>query len=361
MIVITTSGALAFGALVMLFLSTVIAPRLAAHSIRGRLTGTVSTFTVPSVAHSPSDEQFADFLEHWSRSCTAGASIRSGLLATLDSFPHFQGALADVIHRARRGGALTNIEYTALPTMWRRTIHLAAATHSPTVMLREARRLRQVAVHHREAHTQLATAQTTVRVLSWAPVALSCAMFALSGSARSFMLGTPAGLALLASGLLLQVVGRVWVSRLFTAPPRSDDARLIETLAAALAAGLTVAEAIAHLPQWHDDMKAGAAASRLDSGLHEALDELRSVSPDVTAAIDLLENAAHDGLPLAARLDEFADDLRNRRAESYRAHIRTMSVKANIPLVVCVLPSFVLLAMAPLAAILLSPLGSVIP
>jgi tight adherence protein C len=66
-----------------------------------------------------------------------------------------------------------------------------------------------------------------------------------------------------------------------------------------------------------------------------------------TAFVDALATADRYGLPLGPVLDRLADDIRGERRRRAERHARTLPVKLAFPLVVCTLPSFVLLAIVP--------------
>ena len=332
-------------------------PRLDARTIRRRLNG--QSHTNEHVAEAlPSDEEFADFLDQWSRSCTAGSSMRAAFVATIDQFPQFRRPFHGITHLVHFGASLNALDAHEIPAAWRATIQLADATHSPKVLSREAQNIRDRASNKREMRTVLTTARASLSVLSWSPIVIAALLLLASHSARSFMFGSRVGLVLGLVGVGLHSLGRAWMTRLFVQPTESLDIHLIESFATTLSAGYGVAQAVALLPQWSSNDMVQRAADRLPFGLREALHELRGISPDTSSAVDLIESATRDGLPVAETLHEYAGDLRARRSEEYRAHIRAMSVKANIPLVVCVLPSFILLALAPLVAVIMSPLGT---
>ena len=285
--------------------------------------------------------------------------MRAAFVATIDQYPQFHRLFHVITHLVHRGAPLNALDTHEIPAAWRATIQLADATHSPKVLSREAQNIRHRASNKREMRTVLATARASLHMLSWSPIVLAALLLLASQSARSFMFGSRVGLVLGLVGVGLHLLGRAWMSRLFIEPSESLDIHLIESLATTLSAGYGVAQAIALLPQWSSNDMVHRAADRLPFGLREALHELRGISPDTTSAVDLIESATRDGLPVAGVLNEYSDNLRTRRSEEYRAHIRAMSVKANIPLVVCVLPSFILLALAPLVAVIMSPLGAV--
>lgn len=62
------------------------------------------------------------------------------------------------------------------------------------------------------------------------------------------------------------------------------------------------------------------------------------------------------GLPLAPVLERLADEARQRRRRQADALARQLPVRLSLPLVLCTLPSFVLLAVAPLLLAALSSL-----
>ena len=68
---------------------------------------------------------------------------------------------------------------------------------------------------------------------------------------------------------------------------------------------------------------------------------------DATVFVDALATADRYGLPLAPVLDRLADDIRAERRRGAERQARTLPVKLAFPLVICTLPSFVLLAIVP--------------
>ena len=94
----------------------------------------------------------------------------------------------------------------------------------------------------------------------------------------------------------------------------------------------------------------GAVGQRLQrgAGLADALGELvvtcgRCALPLVTA----MSAAVRDGLPLTPVLDRLGDEANASRRRQGEAAARRLPVRLSFPLVVCTLPSFVLLSVAP--------------
>lgn len=344
-------GFVAMTGLVSLLLLSTVVPRLAARAALGRFHPVHGS---PQNEHqpAPSDTRWAEFLEHWSRTCTSGSSLHSGFVQTLQHFPDLETLLAEVSFGLRSGNTLVDIESPHLPLHWRRLLHLVGRTHRIALLAREAERLRRLESERLEIAAQLAALNTSMSMLVWAPIYVSGFVLFVGSSARSFMLGSPIGLSILATGIALQVIGRKWVARMLTPESNRKDTEVIDDIASSLEAGFTIHQSLT-LASPRIDMNAGTP------GTGELLAGLRRQFPHLEPAFDLLASSSQHGLPLADRLNEYASTLRSRRTEEARAHIRRMSVKANVPLVVCILPSFLLLTFAPIVATIITPLGSI--
>jgi tight adherence protein C len=72
-----------------------------------------------------------------------------------------------------------------------------------------------------------------------------------------------------------------------------------------------------------------------------------SSDPHVSALGGALLSAYRVGVPVAGRLRLFASDLREQRRLAFEAETRKAPVMMVLPLVLCILPSFLLLALGP--------------
>ncbi|CAN5651161.1 hypothetical protein BH10ACT2_BH10ACT2_02380 [soil metagenome] len=72
------------------------------------------------------------------------------------------------------------------------------------------------------------------------------------------------------------------------------------------------------------------------------------LGPQAAPLADSLIAADRYGLPLAPVLDRLADEARQHRRRLADANARQLPVRLSLPLVLCTLPSFVLLAVVPL-------------
>lgn len=95
----------------------------------------------------------------------------------------------------------------------------------------------------------------------------------------------------------------------------------------------------------------GAVSRRLDLGadLSSAILALdRRDQRRMVKVIDVLRRAEVDGVALATHLDILVRDLRRERAVALDVAAQRLTVSLLFPLVVCILPAFVLLAVVPL-------------
>ena len=127
----------------------------------------------------------------------------------------------------------------------------------------------------------------------------------------------------------------------------------IELLVLCVHAGRSPTQAVVELarrapPALRDAFAAVERQLHRGRGLADALDELTRVAgPAARELASSIAMADRDGLPLAPVLDRLAAEARAERRRLGQAEARRLPVRLSFPLVVCTLPSFVLLAIAP--------------
>lgn len=142
---------------------------------------------------------------------------------------------------------------------------------------------------------------------------------------------------------------------------------LIELVVLGVRAGLAPATAIAAARRFADPRLADdidAVVHRLQRGdrLADALRALPDrLGPDAAGFADTLATADRYGLPIGPVLDRLAVDVRDARRRVADRRARTLPVRLSFPLVVCTLPSFVLLAVAPAVLGALATLRDSVP
>jgi len=138
--------------------------------------------------------------------------------------------------------------------------------------------------------------------------------------------------------------------------PQPSTPEVIERLALAVAGGDPAALAVRRAmtdppPGW--ERLAADTLSALDRGhrLSEVLTTWRQApGRDLGDVVDVLMAAERDGGPLAPVLDQLAGEARAQRRRDAQADARRLPVRLAAPLVLCTLPSFVLLGIVPLVA-----------
>ena len=141
----------------------------------------------------------------------------------------------------------------------------------------------------------------------------------------------------------------------------------IELLVLAIRSGLTPTAAIETVATQVPEPLTTTFAElshRLHRGqrLADALDVFSErLGPVAAGFADALATADRYGLPIGPVLDRLATDVRTDRRRLAERHARTLPVKLSFPLVVCTLPSFVLLAIVPAVMGALSTLRGELP
>jgi tight adherence protein C len=119
-------------------------------------------------------------------------------------------------------------------------------------------------------------------------------------------------------------------------------------------AGLSVRAAVRHAATWVDDpyrsifvesLRRAEAGETFAGALDAAAQELDPVAHPL---IGLFVAAEADGGAVLAGLGRVSDEARHRRRTAAEARARRLPVTMLLPLVLCVLPAFGLLAVAPL-------------
>jgi tight adherence protein B len=159
------------------------------------------------------------------------------------------------------------------------------------------------------------------------------------------------GVALLAGGVTLAIGGVVAIERLVPDPPREDGAALVaDAVAGALRAGVGLGAALeavaAHAP--NDvavPLRRALRMAHLGGSWTRALAGVGDQSLGELAGV--IESAERFGLPSADALEEHAQRVRSARLRAYESTLRRAPVVMVVPLTLFVLPSFVLLGIAP--------------
>jgi hypothetical protein len=176
---------------------------------------------------------------------------------------------------------------------------------------------------------------------------------------------TPVVVVSLCIGFFVNRLGWRWISSLISravGDEPDDIGELTEHLCVSLRAGLSMTQAC---ERWHAVSILGSlVADLINSGLplEEALIPLATTHHITGKNLGhTIVEAERDGLPIIETVARLASDHRIERRRHVDTRIRQLPTRLSLPLVLCVLPSFLLLSVAPLVLASLSQLSLSLP
>ena len=208
------------------------------------------------------------------------------------------------------------------------------------------------AAEGRLAATESAIAAASGARLSGRMVAsLPFVLLLLSPASRAPLFDA-GGLALLAAGIGLGVVGLLWMGRLVPRPEAlADPCSALASLVAAVceagaspSAALEVMAGCVGVPLGEELGRARRLAA-LGASWPEAL--RRSDGDGLGELAAVIERATSSGSPVGAPLRSLAASRRRKGERDFEARLRRAPVLMVVPLTLCVLPSFTLLGLGP--------------
>jgi tight adherence protein B len=216
--------------------------------------------------------------------------------------------------------------------------HVAAEAGAPLAPTLQgfASSLRALGQVQRDITTALAAPAATATMVGALPVVGILFGLALGFDSLRVLFTTPQGLACLLTGIVLMVVARVWNRRLVQ---RARPSSIVPGLALDLMA-------IA--------VSGGASIDRAREAVEAALDRCGLSGGSVEEVDEVLDLSARAGVPAAALLRSAADESRRSARSDGERRAATLSVTLMLPLGLCVLPSFMLLAVAPMLVAVIS-------
>lgn len=158
----------------------------------------------------------------------------------------------------------------------------------------------------------------------------------------------PRGLLAVVVGLILAAAGSRWIARLLPEPHRRPYSSWVAPLVAAgLRAGASLPSLLCLCAAILDDAGLTRAARRafLGGSWSEAL--LASHDEELIALGRVIRRAESLGAPLADQIEVHIEERTAAADADHEGMIRSAPVRMAVPLVLCVLPSFILLGLAP--------------
>jgi tight adherence protein B len=226
-------------------------------------------------------------------------------------------------------------EWSGLAVAWR--IATEAGAPLAPALLRYATSLRALAEAEREAQIAIAGPQASSRlVLALPPVGMVCGGILGFDTLGTLFTTTP-GFVCLVAGVGLMIFGAAWTRALVRAAEPSD-----------------------HAPGLAFDLMGIAMAGGT------SLDRARAlVAPHVSSMVPLdevLDLSRRAGVPAASLLVAEAEEARRDAVAFAKTSAAHLGVRLMLPLGICVLPAFMVLAVAPLLiAVISSTVGEIVP
>lgn len=317
---------------------------------------------------------FAALCESLARTTRSGAAPHDALLASLQRHP-FQhpcwlALLDDVTAMRSCESALATARESAQPhsnDAQCLSLLQSAIVHGnfvPSALDHASSVLRDRAACSAELAVAASQAQLSARLLSMLPFVLLGGAIMVSSQFRS-SLWSPIVLFPLFLGCVLNRIGWRWISSLISRAVHDgpDDIGLLtEHLCVSLRTGLSMTHAC---ERWRTVSPMGSAVADLIGAgvpLEEALLPLATLHPITGMNLGhTIVEAERDGLPILDTVMRLATDRRMERRRQIDTRIRQLPTRLSIPLVLCVLPSFLLLSVAPLVLASLSQLSVSLP
>jgi tight adherence protein B len=331
-----------------------------------------SSLSLPTLQrkHKPHLVDFASFCDSLARATRGGAAPHDAVLASLQRHQFHHQCWANLLNdvaslQSCESGLATARESAGVHSNDAQCLSLleSAMVHGnfvPSALDHASSVLRDQAACSAELAVAASHAQLSARLLSAFPFVLLTGAILISSQFRS-SLWSPIVLCPLFLGFVLNRVGWRWISTLISRAVRYEPdviGQLTEHLCVSLRTGLSMTHAC---ERWRTLSPTGNSVADLISAgapLEEALLPLATADPISGKNLGhTIVEAERDGLPILDTVTQLATDHRAQRRRQTDMRIQQLPTHLTIPLVLCVLPSFLLLSVAPLVLASLSQLS----
>ena len=313
---------------------------------------------------------FASLCDSLARATRSGAAPHDAVLASLQRHqfhhPCWSALLTDVaslqscesaLATARESVDSHSNDAQCLSLLESTMVH---GNFVPSALDHASSVLRDQAACSAELAVAASHAQLSARLLSSLPFVLLVGAILVSSQFRS-SLWSPIVLCPLFLGFVLNRIGWRWISTLISRAIRYEPdviGQLTEHLCVSLRTGLSMTQSC---ERWRTVSPIGNSVADLISAgapLEEALLPLATADPISGKNLGhTIVEAERDGLPILDTVMRLATDHRTQRRRQTDMRIQQLPTHLTIPLVLCVLPSFLLLSVAPLVLASLSQLS----
>ena len=165
----------------------------------------------------------ADFLDAIAREVHSGYSLTLAFVNTAERFPSLTWWTEPISLHCIRGHSLATAIADTSPQNWTADVALATRTLSVasnggygivSALEKSASILREREHIAHERHAQTAQIRLSTAVLSWIPLVVCTWVITRQSHTRTFLLHSPLGLLCIAIGLLFNIAGRKWITRI---------------------------------------------------------------------------------------------------------------------------------------------------
>ena len=310
------------------------------------------------------EERCADALDAIGRELRLGSSLHASVITAIERCAITEWSW--LANASREGVSLSEIiristNDNSTPLALRAIAVASEGGDGVLAVETAARSLRMTAAIAAESETAVAHTKTSMAVLTWVPLVLASWLVLRDGGARAFFTSR-AGVICVLLGAALQWVGRRSVARLATAATRVDSALadFVDVIAVHLRSGQPPALAFTQASS-HATSPIGEAARQVAADVRDGNRFIEALATHRQAfglraqpLIDALIDTERDGLAPRALFDRIATDAHMQRRRDADMRVRALPVRLTLPLVGCILPAYILLAVLPLLASQLS-------
>jgi Flp pilus assembly protein TadB len=203
--------------------------------------------------------------------------------------------------------------------------------------------------HHQDVTTATAQARSSASLLTLVPFAVLALLLLSSSTARQGSLTAPFVLTI-AVGVVVNRIGWWWIQQLVNSSGIATtdlSLSLAQRLCISLRAGVPLRLAIEEWAAEHDPTlnETLLGGDSLSTSLHDFVQRQAGGSHHLA---QVLLEADRDGLPIVHTVSRLSAEMRTHRRHQADIKTRQLPTKLTLPVVLCVLPSFVFLAVIPL-------------
>lgn len=218
----------------------------------------------------------------------------------------------------------------------------------PQALEQSASYLREEAAHRRDVITATAQARSSARLLTLLPFGVLTVLLLVSATARHNITSLSI-LCILFVGIVINRTGWHWVQRLVksaSSPVPTISQQLAEEISVALRAGYSIRQALENWASNEDPLlfQQLSIGAPLAASLQEFATRHDSNAFQLS---QLLIDAERDGLPIIDTIHRLSSEMRQHRHHIAEVSIRQLPTKLTLPLVLCILPSFIFLTVLP--------------